>query len=197
MHVRARPGLDFNGLQPLVFGEVGWNLDVLILDRAGGRNLERLGHREHGVGLADGPPVDERRSRGKVLVVPFRRARIHPRRNRVDLGLREAGVVLEVADRGIGAPRRHLARDDALLDRPRPGPGLFERHQRHRREHGRPVAFDAVLVEDRRDVLGEGDRRRGRASPGAAADCPRTTADTPSNTAAVVPTIRIRMAPTS
>ena len=55
----ARTELD--RLDPLVFGQVRRDADVLIRDRAIGRDLELLGHREDRVGLADRPALGERR----------------------------------------------------------------------------------------------------------------------------------------
>ena len=61
----------------------------------------------------------------------------------------------------VDVPGRHLSRRDAVLDRPRPGPRLFERDERHRRDRIRPVARFALVLEDRGDVFGKGRRLRG------------------------------------
>ncbi len=155
----ARTELD--RLNPLVLGQMRRHADVLIGDRAIGRDLELLGHREDRVGLADRPALGERRPGRQIAVVAARRARVDPGGNRVDVLLREARIVLEDAVRRVGRPRRHLALHHALLDGARPGTGLFVCHQRHRREHRRPMAADAVVVDNRRDVLGIGHRALG------------------------------------
>ena len=85
----------------------------------------------------------------------------------------------------IDLPRRHLPIGDARLDRARPRPRFGEGHQRHRRDRIGPVAGLALLLEDRRDVLGErrrlrrvggrGRRRRAaaqRSTPCTDLDCP-------------------------
>ena len=58
------------------------------------------------------------------------------------------------ADAWIDVPRRHLARDDALLHRPCPGTGILVCDQRHRRDRIRLMALLAFRLENRRDVLG-------------------------------------------
>ena len=66
----------------------------------------------------------------------------------------------------VDVPRRHLPVGDAGLDRARPRPRLLVGHERHRRDRIGPVARFALLLEDRRDVLGE--RRRRRPAPASA-----------------------------
>ena len=65
----------------------------------------------------------------------------------------------------IDLPRRHLLVGDARLDRPRPRPRLGVGHERHRRDRVGPVTRLALLLEDRRDVLGERRRLRRRRRP--------------------------------
>ena len=101
--------------------------------------------------------------RRHVLRVALRRAGVDPADDRVDLIVGERSVVLELldADGPIDLPRRHLAVADARLDRARPRPRLGEGHERHRRHRVGPVTGLALLLEDRRDVLGERRRLRG------------------------------------
>ena len=128
----------------------------LIFDRPGGRNLEVLGHRVDRVGLADGPAVGQRRHLRHIGHVALGRAAVNPRDDGLDFLVRQTRIVAEHAVRHVRPPRRHRPLRDALLDRAQPRTRVFERRQRHRREHRRAMALDARLVEDRRDVLGEG-----------------------------------------
>ena len=92
-----------------------------------------------------------------VLRVALRRAGVDPLGDRLDLLVGERAIVLEFldADGLVDVPGRHLSRLHAVLDRPRPGPRLFERDERHRRDRIGPVAGFALVLEDRRDVFGE------------------------------------------
>ena len=85
-----------------------------------------------------------------------------------DFVVGERSIVAEVLDADVlvDEPRRHLARDDLLLDRPGPGPRLLVGQQRHRRDAARPMARLAVLLEDGRDVFREGDLAAGLAPTG-------------------------------
>ena len=117
-------------------------------DQIGFADLPRRGIREH----------PRRRHVGRVAA---RGAVVDPRGNLGNLGLAQRGIVLELLDPdvAIDVPGRHLARDDAIPDRARPRTDLFIGHQRHRRHFARPMAGLARALQDRRDVLREGDRR--------------------------------------
>ena len=86
---------------------------------------------------------------------------------------------------GPGAPRRHLAGHHLVLDRARPGPHVLVGDERHRRDLAGPMADDAVLVEDRRDVLRE--RRRLRPRRRGRADCREDDDDDRSECSSYVP----------
>ena len=58
-------------LHPHVVLEAGVHDEPLIVQHAGGRHLEFLGHREDLVRLADLPAFDESRRGRQVLVVPL------------------------------------------------------------------------------------------------------------------------------
>ncbi len=103
-------------LHVLVFGEVGRNLEVLILIRSGGFERELFGHGEDHIGFADAPAINELRRRWQVFRIPFLSATINPRGDRVNLGLRHPPVVLELLRVRVGVPGRHLAFDDFLFD---------------------------------------------------------------------------------
>src|SRR4029453_14038484 len=61
MDVSAIPGADFTGLNPSILGEVGRDLEVLIVDRASRRYLIVGLHLEHASGRANLPAVRELR----------------------------------------------------------------------------------------------------------------------------------------
>ena len=151
--------------EPGVFLEVRRNRHVGIRHGTVGRDLERLEKCEDQIRLANRPAFGELRRLRQVGVVPPGSPAIDPGGNRVDLGLREARVVLVGANAGVGAPGRHLPGQHLGLHGARPGTGVVVSHQRHRRQVVRPVTGHAVLEQDGRDVLGErrGPLRRRRA----------------------------------
>ena len=61
-------------LHPDVFLEAGVHDEPLIVEHAGGRHLELLGHREDLVRLADFPALREFQRRRQVLVVALQGA---------------------------------------------------------------------------------------------------------------------------
>src|SRR5262249_2899653 len=140
-------------LNPLVFGEVGRNAEVLVLDHARGRHRIFLWQIKHNVGLADVPAFQELRRWWEVFGVTFFRSLIHPSDDRVDVLLREFAVIQELAVMRIGVPRRHRPISDLLLYRTRPGPRVLISQQRHRRDLAGPMALHAVVEEDWRDVF--------------------------------------------
>ena len=149
------PGRTSPALHPHVLREPRRDIEILILDGPGSRHLVLHRHLEHHVGCADMPALCELGQRRQLRRAAFARAARHPGRDRVDLRLRQAQVVAEFPVTPVGVPRRHLARRHLLVNRTRPGPGLAEGDERHRRHLALPVAGDALLVEDRRDVLAE------------------------------------------
>ena len=77
----------------------------------------------------------------------------HGRQDRRDLLVAQPRIVLEGAVRRVGAPGRHRPGSDARANRLRPRPRLVVLHQRHRREHRRPMALHALGIQDRRHVF--------------------------------------------
>ena len=147
-------GPHFGGGHPHVLCEVGLDDDVLVVDGAAGRHVERLRHLHDDVGL-DVPAVVEgerRRRRGRVA---SRRAGIGPRRERVDLAIDEPALVGQVRVAGIGEPGRHLLRDHGGLDRARPRSGLLVGDERHRGDFAGAMAGLTVRLQDGQDVLVE------------------------------------------
>ena len=145
-------------------------LDVAVLLQTE-RGIERAEHvgtrRRHLVGwiahdqirLADLPdrPVRELRHLRHVSLVAHGRPGVHPGRDRRDLLVAQRNVVLELLDSDVlvDVPGGHLPGDDAVLDRPGPGPHFSVRRQRHRRHLAGAVTDDARVIQDRGDVLGE------------------------------------------
>jgi len=162
MHLRACAWLDLDGLNPAIVRKVHRNADVLVFHGAVRGDRERFGHGEHGIRLPDRPAFGHLRHQRHVPVVALRRTAIGPAGDRLHLLIRQARVVLEVADRGIGIPGRHLACDHPLLHDLRVWPRVLVRNQRHRGKHRRPMALDAVLVENGRHILREGRHSVGR-----------------------------------
>ena len=91
---------------------------------------------------------------GEVGRVAERRAGVDPVHDRADLLVTERGVILVLGDPDgpVDRPRRHLALDQPLPDQGPEGPDLLVSLERHRGDAPRPVARDAVLLDDRRDV---------------------------------------------
>ena len=128
---------------------------LVLSNRAASRHLVVDRHFEHHVGRADLPALREFGQRRNLRRIALARAARHPGRDGVDLRLGKAQVVAKVAVAPVGVPGRHLARRHFLVNRSRPGPCFPERDERHRGHLALPVAADALLVEDRRDVLAE------------------------------------------
>ena len=146
---------------PHVLGEVGLHEDVLVVDGASRRQLERLRHLDDDVGL-DVPPAVERERSRRVGLVAGRRSRIGPRVERRDLTIDEAALVGKVADRRIGKPWRHLPAGHCGLDGARPGPRLLVGEERHRRHFAGPMTALTIGLENREHVLVESRRFGGR-----------------------------------
>ena len=132
-------------------------VEHLHAELAFGGDVELDRHLHDEVGLAAVRPSGrEGRRRREVRVVAARRAAIDPGDDRVDLRLRQTRVVAHLQRlRRIGAPGRHLARDDLGFDRARPRPHVVVRQQRHRGDFTRAVALRAMIEDDGRHVLGE------------------------------------------
>jgi len=66
-----------------------------------------------------------------------------------------------VAVARVREPGRHLSRNDRRFDRLRPWPRFFIAQQRHRPDLTWAMAALAILLQDRKDVLVEGDNPTG------------------------------------
>ena len=79
-----------------------------------------------------------------------------------ELGVGETTVVAEYAVRSLGVPRRHVASFHRIMHLVRFGLRAFVVDQRERAQTAGVVASRTILIEDRRNVLGE--RRLGAPS---------------------------------
>ena len=117
-------------LHPDVLLEAGVHDEPLIVQHAGGRHLELLGHREDLVRLADLPALDELQRGRQILVVALASTGVDPRQERVALVLGQAAVVGELAIARIGVPGRHPLLEHRLADPAGPLLGVFIGQQR-------------------------------------------------------------------
>src|SRR5262249_12897909 len=92
---------------------------------------------------------------------PRRRAVGNPLTQDVALLARQAALVDEVAVTRIGEPRRHPPIVDDAQHGASAVAGVLVIDERERRRRVRPMTGDAVLRQNRRDVLRERDRRLG------------------------------------
>ena len=148
-----------------VFGETGRDVTHIAPPVGPGGRHQHLLRAQHQIGRADGPDVGCGHGLGRRQVghVAERSAGIGPRGNGGNLLFRERRIALEAldADLALDEPRRHDAgagpHAGAPLDRARPGAHVLIGHERHRRHAFGGVAVLATALQDRRDVLGEGD----------------------------------------
>src|SRR5262245_42930152 len=127
-HVMHDPAIALSNLgelHVLVFGEIGRDGEIFIRDHAFCGHAVFDGHREHDVWFADLPAFGVFRARRHVFRIAFIRAAFDPGDDGVDLLLREARVVGELAVSGIGEPGRHRARHYLFADGLGPGPDLL------------------------------------------------------------------------
>ena len=93
MHGGRTGAAQLSRLNPFVFGEVGFDRQILISHDAF-RRYSLFGNGEQLIGFADAPALEVfRRGRHGFRVALFRTA-IYPGGNRVQFGLREAAVIL-------------------------------------------------------------------------------------------------------
>jgi hypothetical protein len=139
MHHGPIAGAHLEGLDPLVLLKSG-NQNPLVVEHTSRGNLERSGHSQHQVGLAYRPAFREFERRWRVFGIALWRTGIGPFCERLNLGLAQVTVVLEMPDGCVGGPWRHLARQDGFLHRFGPWTRVFVCEQRHRRSFPGPVA---------------------------------------------------------
>ena len=127
------------------------------LDRVDGRLEDRI-RQPQLVLKRPRPPVGPLDRLGEIGNVAQGRPGVDPVHDRADLFLAQRGVVLEVRDtyRPVDGPGGHDPSHDAVPDHRSEGPHLLVRFERHGSHASGPVAPDAVLLDDRRDVPGVG-----------------------------------------
>ena len=155
VHDFARARQNLERLHPLVFSEVGRNVEVLVCDGSRSRHGVRLGHRHDRVRRADAPArrVDGRLR--KHLRVTLWRPSIEPAKQRLFVRVGKPSIVHKRAVRCIGVPRRHVAAADRVVHLVYL---LFCAIVLHQREGGEPadaMTARAILEENRRDFAAE------------------------------------------
>src|SRR5262249_33988975 len=122
--------------------------------------VEWPGNRNNEIGLGDVPTLDEGRCGRQIGRVPLGTAVLHPLDDPLLLTRAEARVVGKSAMLGTGMPGWHPSLLHHLADRLPPAPCVFVARQGKRCDLAPTVADDAVLIEDRGDVLAIGNASR-------------------------------------
>src|SRR5581483_3409451 len=91
------------------------NGNVCVLERAFSGHFEWFGKLENQIGPYI-PAIAERDRRGLLVRAPLRRTAVGPRDESLDLGISKTLFVSEMAETGVGEPRRHFACGDGDLD---------------------------------------------------------------------------------
>ena len=161
VHDLSVAGSQLDRLNPLRLGEVGRDVEVLVLDHPVGRDLVLLFHFEHHVRLPDGPALGIDRSRRQILGIAPLRTGVRPLDQDLLLVVAQAALVEERALRRRGVPGRHVTFADFVTNVLGMRPDVVIRQERHRRDLARTMAGRAVAKEDWGDVLrvGGGCRR--------------------------------------
>ena len=136
---------DLNRCDPSVLFERRGNCDAFPFhDATGWNGIWRQIDADVRLDLpaADGP-LDLGRRSGWIA---FGGTVIDPRRDGVNLGLRQRPVVIEVPMAWVRKPGRHRSRDNRRLDGLCPRPGVLEGEHRERPDLTRPVAALAILL---------------------------------------------------
>ena len=161
MHHAAVAGPDLHGFHPFVLSEMRRHRDVLIVDDALGRHVERLRHFENHVRLGDPPAFGELHRLRRIRGISFRRSAVDPCHQRLLLAGRQRKIVGELAVMRIGLPRRHLAAQQRSTIALAHGRACCVSEQRHRRSFARAMAALAALFQNGLNVFVKGGRRSG------------------------------------
>jgi hypothetical protein len=161
---RAWTRFGFDRLHVTIFHEAAVRDVVDPHVGTGGGHHMRLRDFDNQIRLPDVPHIviGKRAGRRHVGHVALLCALVDPGGNRRDLLLGERRIVLELlkADVALHVPGRHQPRRRLGLDRARVGARVFVGYERHRRVRVGAMAILAGALQNRRDVLCEGDRRR-------------------------------------
>ncbi len=162
MHAGAAGRLNFGHLDPFVLREVGGDDFVGVVNIAVSGEGDGFGHAHDCVGLRNHPTFRPLARRWRGVRIAGGGLRIGPGNEGGNFLWRERGIVREMADGGIGKPRRHFAFGGGIGDGAGERAGLGVGHQLHRADFAGAVAALAMLLEDGQDVAIE----RGRSNQG-------------------------------
>ena len=154
MHDLAVARANLDRLHPLRLGEIRRDVEMLMLDRAVGRQLVGVGISRTTSGL---PALQPSGNVGSAAGPPDRpwAHRRSPTRSAWRGRRRSAAARCGRSRRRVGVPRRHVPVADFVADGLRPGPGLLIGEQRHRAISPGRWQPARVLEDDGRDVLAE------------------------------------------
>ena len=156
----SRGGLQLDGADPFVRGEVGGNDEVAVDVGAVGGHGKGGGHFQNQVGRAELPAIGVLRRERRFGRVAQRHAAVHPLLDERDLVGGEAALIAIRGPARLGLPGRHVARLRHGGDGARVGAHVVVGQQGERRHLAGTVALGAVAVDDGRDVFVEGDGLR-------------------------------------
>ena len=159
MHHLGVAGAELECDHHLVLDEAGGNDEIAVDVVPVRRHWEGLGHAQHQVGLAETPlGVGTERDRHGVVGIAQPCAVLRPGCEERDLVVAEAARVAESAEARHRPPRRHEPLAGHEGDHPVPAFRVVVPFQRERaRCRSCSVAFDAVGLQQRRDVAVVGD----------------------------------------
>lgn len=146
-------GPDVHGRDPLGFFEVGLDDEVAVDVAASRWQFERLGHAGHIRGLAERPFGGELRRRRLLGRIPSGRTGNGPSFEGVPLPVGQPHLADKLAVAVGGFPWGHLAPFGGQSDHRRPLARVLVTDQREWRDFARSVAREALLGQDRSDVL--------------------------------------------
>ena len=158
-HVIAFGGNNLDCLNVAVFAETRIDQNIRPPVRPVGLHHHIFRQADDHIRLADLPclVIREFARRRHISRTSLRSAAIHPLDDRRDFIVGQRLVIIEMLNSyiPIDEPRRHFPGGDSLLDGPRPRPRLFVAHERHRRNRACVMAILAMLLKNRRHILGE------------------------------------------
>ena len=157
--LRRRPY--FHGTDPLVLIEVRLDPDVLVVQRALGGNLERIGDLHHGIGRPDGPSRLERPRQRCSCGVAFGRPRFDPRQQVAAIDVGQRSVVAEWNIPWCGVPRRHDTLFDDVPDHRTTCVNLVVGRHPERSRSVATMTRETVVLDDPTDATVPGDGRVG------------------------------------
>ena len=162
MHYRAIGWPYLECLHPFVFRKTSWNDHILIVKDSSGGDRERLGKLKYNIWRGDAPTLHKiLRGRRHVLWGAFSRSSIDPRHQSSNFIRRQRSFVREMSVTRIGKPGRHDLSCHHHPHRGGPRQRIFVGEHREGSCFARPMAGLAMLLQNRRDVLG---KCRGRTS---------------------------------